>query len=86
MEMNDFLMCSFNLSLQIPAYMVILATIVALLKWVQLSMTVNRYELSEAGSKAQFIMKGISFGVLILAAIYKCINTCPEILVTTGFD
>jgi len=29
---------------------------------------------------------GLGFGVLVLAAIYKCINTCPEILVTTGFN
>lgn len=34
MHMNDFLMCSFNLSLQIPAYIILLATILVLQKWI----------------------------------------------------
>lgn len=39
--MNDALMCSFNLSIQLPSYAMILALLVNLMKWVQLAILLH---------------------------------------------
>lgn len=62
----------------------ILALLVNLMKWVQLAILLHDYSPPKIIRQYLALFSGIGIGILTLVALYKCINTCPNVLVVTG--
>lgn len=78
---DDFIVCTFNLSCQIPDYIFMLAVLANAVKWVKLTNTFNHVQIPKFATQYLTMIRAISVGIILFGSFYKCFNTCSKELV-----
>ncbi|CDW74399.1 UNKNOWN [Stylonychia lemnae] len=76
--LDDMYLCSFNLSSHVPEYLMLLAIMFNIIKWLQLCCQFNTYNVSKICRQYFILVIGLFIVILIIAGVIRSYEACPH--------